>query len=73
MNLILECISKITDKETDDTLDTFEEAGIKFKSGSKLTISGSGTLIILGNIKNGIKGASTTDLIINSGILNVTV
>ena len=72
VNLILEGISKITDKETDDTLDTFEGAGIKFKSGSKLTISGSGTLIILGNIKNGIKGASTTDLIINSGILNVT-
>ena len=72
VKLILEGISKITDKETDETLDDFEGAGIKFKSGSTLTISGTGTLIVLGNIKNGIKGASASNLIIESGTFNVT-
>ena len=72
VNLILEGISTITDKETDETSSDFEGAGIKFKSGSNLTISGTGTLIVNGNIKNGIKGASGSNLIINNGILNVT-
>ena len=72
VNLILEGISTIIDKETDESLSDFEGAGIKFKSGSNLTISGTGTLIVNGNIKNGIKGASGSNLIINSGILNVT-
>ena len=72
VNLILEGISKIVDKETNETLDDFEGAGIKFKSGSNLTMSGTGTLIVLGNIKNGIKGASASNLIINSGTYNVT-
>ena len=72
VKLILEGISKIVDKEINETLDDFEGAGIKFKSGSNLTISGSGTLIVLGNIKNGIKGASASNLIINSGTYNVT-
>ena len=35
-------------------------------------MSGTGTLIVLGNIKNGIKGASASNLIINSGTYNVT-
>ena len=68
VNLILEGISTITDKETDETSSDFEGAGIKFKSGSNLTISGTGTLIVNGNIKNGIKGASGSNLIINNGI-----
>ena len=72
VKLILEGISKIIDKETDETLDDFEGAGIKFKSGSTLTISGTGTLIVLGNIKNGIKGASASNLIIENGTFNVT-
>ena len=72
VNLILEGISKIVDKETNETLDDFEGAGIKFKSGSNLTMSGTGALIVLGNIKNGIKGASASNLIINSGTYNVT-
>ena len=70
--LILEGISTIIDKETDEEASDFEGAGIKFKSGTNLTISGSGTLIVKGNIKNGIKGASASNLIINSGIFNVT-
>ena len=72
VKLILEGISKIIDKETNETSDDFEGAGIKFKSGSNLTISGTGTLIVIGNIKNGIKGASASNLIINSGTFNVT-
>ena len=72
VKLILEGISKIVDKEINETLDDFEGAGIKFKSGSNLTMSGTGTLIVLGNIKNGIKGASASNLIINSGTYNVT-
>ena len=72
VKLILEGKSTIIDKETDENADDFEGAGIKFKSGSNLYISGTGTLIVKGNIKNGIKGASVTNLIINSGTLNVT-
>ena len=72
VKLILEGKSTIIDKESDENADDFEGAGIKFKSGSNLYISGTGTLIVKGNIKNGIKGASASNLIINSGTLNVT-
>ena len=72
VKLILKGKSTIIDKEKNETSSDFEGAGIKFKSGSNLTISGSGSLIILGNIKNGIKGASLSNLIINSGTLNIT-
>ena len=72
VQLILEGISTIIDKETNETAKDFEGAGIKFKSGSNLTISGTGSLIIQGNIKNGIKGASGSNLVINNGSFNVT-
>ena len=72
VNLILEGTSTITDNESDESSSDFEGAGIKFKSGSNLTISGTGTLIVIGKIKNGIKGASGSNLIINNGIINVT-
>ena len=72
VKLILEGKSTIIDKEKNETSSDFEGAGIKFKSGSNLTISGTGSLIILGNIKNGIKGASLSNLIINSSTLNIT-
>ena len=72
VKLILKGKSTIIDKEKNETSSDFEGAGIKYKSGSNLTISGSGSLIILGNIKNGIKGASLSNLIINSGTLNIT-
>ena len=67
VNLVLNGESTITDKETDESSDDYEGAGIKFKSGSSLTISGSGILNINGNIKNGIKGASASTLTINGG------
>ena len=69
VNLVLNGESTITDKETDESSDDYEGAGIKFKSGSSLTISGSGTLNVNGNIKNGIKGASASTLTINGGTL----
>ena len=71
VNLILEGTSTITDKETDESSSDFEGAGIKFKSGSNLTISGTGSLVVNGNIKNGIKGASASNLVINSGTFTV--
>ena len=74
VNLILEGESKITDNEVEENegLDDFEGAGIKFKKSSSLTISGSGKLIIMGNVKNGIKGAALTNLIINGGTFEIT-
>ena len=71
VNLILEGESTITDKETDESSSDFEGAGIKFKSSSSLTISGDGKLNVIGNIKNGIKGASGSNLIINGGNLDI--
>ena len=72
VKIILEGTSTIIDKETDQNSEDFEGAGVKFKSGSNLYISGTGTLIVKGNIKNAIKGASASNLIINSGTLNIT-
>ena len=51
VKLILEGISTIKDLEANETAKDFEGAGIKFKSGSNLTISGTGTLIVSGKIK----------------------
>ena len=71
VNLILEGESTITDKETDEDSTDYEGAGIKIKSSSSLTISGSGKLNVIGTIKNGIKGGSGSNLIINGGTINV--
>ena len=71
VNLILEGESTITDRETDESSSDFEGAGIKFKSSSSLTINGDGKLNVIGNIKNGIKGASNSNLIVNGGTLNI--
>ena len=71
VNLVLVGESTITDKETDENSDDYEGAGIKFKSSSTLTISGTGKLNVIGTIKNGIKGASGSKLTINSGTLNI--
>ena len=72
VNLILEGESTITDKETDESSTDFEGAGLKFKSSSSLTISGSGKLNVISTIKNGIKGGTGANLIINGGTLNIT-
>ena len=75
VNLILEGESEINDNEDinkDDTEETFEGAGIKFKASSSLTISGSGKLTVIGTPKNGIKGAKKSSITINSGTLSIT-
>ena len=74
VNLILEGESKIVDNEAQENedLDDFEGAGIKFKNSSSLTISGTGKLTVIGNPKNGIKGAALSNLIINGGIIDIT-
>ena len=64
----------LNDNESLDNEDSddFEGAAIKVKSeNSSLTITGTGTLNVNGNCKNGIKGAATATVAIESGILNV--
>lgn len=77
----LEGTSTLTDKENPDDensedteiADAFEGAVIKAKSGSVLTITGDGTLNADGSAcKNGIKGASTTEVTLESGNINIT-
>ena len=72
VKLILSGESTIIDNEKDEDSSDFEGAGLKIKSSSSLTISGDGKLNIIGTIKNGIKGGSGSNLIINGGILNIT-
>ena len=74
VNLILEGESTITDNESieNEELDDFEGAAIKFKNSSSLIIKGSGKLNVVGNPKNGIKGAALTSLTINGGTLDIT-
>lgn len=65
----------ITDNEDIDeesTSETFEGAGIKVKSGSTLALTGSGTLTVNGNCKNGIKGAAEASVTVDGPTLNIT-
>ncbi len=67
--------STLTDNEdasTEETNSDFEGAAIKVKSGSSLTVTGDGALIINGNAKNGIKGAAESSFIMESGSVTVT-
>lgn len=65
--------STITDNEAlDESNSDFEGAAIKVKSGSSLTIFGEGTLNAVGTPKNAIKGAATSSLVIDGGIINAT-
>ncbi len=49
-----------------------EKAVIKAKEGSTLTLSGSGTVNVSANGKNGIKGGATTALTVKEQNLNIT-
>ena len=52
---------------------TFEGAVIKVKTGSSAVICGDGTLNIVGNCKNGIKGAASADITVGGSLtLNIT-
>lgn len=79
VNLILEGTNTLTDNEdpaneesTDaEVADAFEGAALKVKSGSSLTISGTGTLTADGSsCKNAIKGAATAVITVESGTIN---
>gem|GEM_PF-3219639 len=76
VNLVLSGVNTLTDKEdasTEDTNADFEGACIKVKSGAFLTISGDGTLNAdASTCKNGIKGAATSTVTVDSGTLNIT-
>ena len=74
VELILEGESSIIDNEDikNENETSFEGAGIKFKGSSSLTINGDGKLRVLGNSKNGIKGAKKSSLTINNGILTIS-
>ena len=81
VNIHLEGTSTLTDNEdpanetsTDATVaEAFEGAAIKVKSGSSVTFCGSGSLNIVANAKNGIKGGSTASLVFDqSGTINVS-
>ena len=73
VNLILQGESRIEDNEAieNEELDDFEGAGIKFKSSSSLTISGTGKLTIIGNPKNGIKAEPDSDDVESKGMITI--
>lgn len=48
-----------------------ENAAVKVKSGASLSISGTGTLTVDGNAKNGIKGAADAVITVAEGKLNI--
>ena len=73
--LILEGESTLTDDEdasTEETNEDYEGACVKVKTGSSLTVWGSGVLNAAGNAKNGLKGAAETALTVDGGTVNVT-
>ena len=69
VNLVLSGTSTLSDNESlaNEENEDFEGAAIKVKSGSSLTISGSGVLNVNGTCKNGIKGAATASVNVVSG------
>ena len=81
VNIHLEGTSTLTDNEDPanetssdtDVADAFEGAAIKVKSGSVVTFCGSGSLHLVANAKNGIKGGATASLIFNqSGTIDIS-
>lgn len=65
----------LTDQEDASTAETnedYEGAAIKVKSGSNLTIAGTGTLNLNGGAEHGIKVGDDASLSIESGAVNIT-
>lgn len=54
-----------------DIADAFDGAAIKAKAGSKVYMTGNGTLTINGNAKNGIKGGDDSSIIIDGVTMNI--
>ena len=72
--LMLEGESTLTDNEdasTEETNEDFEGACVKVKNGASLTVFGDGSLRLLGNAKNGMKGAALSALTVDGGTINV--
>lgn len=68
-------VNVITDDENIDEESTnvnFEGAGIKVKSGGSLELTGSGTLTVNGNCKNGIKGGAEASIMVDGPTLNIS-
>ena len=55
-----------------DVADAYDGAALKVKANGSAYITGSGTLNIVGNAKNGIKGGDDTSIVIDGVTLNVT-
>ena len=55
-----------------DVADAYDGAALKVKANAAAYITGSGTLNIVGNAKNGIKGGDDASIVINGVTLNVT-
>ena len=54
-----------------DIADAFDGAAIKAKAGSKVYMTGSGTLTINGNAKNGIKGGDDSSIIVDGVTMKI--
>ena len=71
VTLQLEGSSVLTDGEdiANEAEDTFDGAAVKVKSGASLNITGTGTLTVQGDCKNGIKGGALATITQDSGTL----
>ena len=58
--------------EDAEIADAFEGACIKAKSGASVTFCGTGSLIVNGTAKNGIKGGAESSFVFQSGIYGIT-
>ena len=65
--------SKLTNAEdiANEEADTFDGAVIKVKSGADLKITGSGTLYLNGDCKNGIKGGASSVITVDGASLQI--
>ena len=80
VKVIIEGTVTLTDNEdpadeesTDaDVADAYDGAALKVKANGAAYITGSGTLNIVGNAKNGIKGGDDASIVIDGVTLNVT-
>ncbi|MBQ6333547.1 MAG: carbohydrate-binding domain-containing protein [Erysipelotrichaceae bacterium] len=77
VKVVIEGTVKLTDNENpalEDVDDDYDGAALKAKDGSNVYLTGSGTLIINGNAKNGIKvGDEDTPSFVIDGSLSINI